>query len=78
MTTNYEQLDWSPLTWALLQGGMALVAVFCMGLAVLMAFRASQATAPAPAATEPPATELPVTELPSAEAPARGRHVAAA
>ncbi|MDN4174200.1 hypothetical protein QWY28_14650 [Nocardioides sp. SOB77] len=56
MTTNYEQLDWSPTTWALLQGGMALMAVICMGLAVLLAFRASQATKPATTVTELPAT----------------------
>lgn len=49
MTTNYAQLDWSPVTWALFLGGTATAAVVCMSLAVLMAFRAGQATSVRPA-----------------------------
>lgn len=52
--TNYEQLDWSPVTWALLLGGMAMAAVICMSLAVVMAYRASQATRPQTTAAQDP------------------------
>ncbi|MEV7431479.1 hypothetical protein AB0N29_17830 [Nocardioides sp. NPDC092400] len=75
MTTNYAQLDWSPVTWALFLGGMATAAVVCMSLAVLMAFRASQATSVRPAVAAVPTPE----HAPAAPAaPAAVEHATAA
>ena len=54
MTTNYEQLDWSPATWALLQAGMALMVLICMSVSVLLMLRASQASRPTAVVTELP------------------------
>lgn len=74
--TNYEQLDWSPITWALLLGGMAMTAVLLFSLAIFLSFRASQATRPAPAAV--PAPEVAEPTAPTAPTRTTPRHAAAA
>ena len=63
---QYEQLDWSPTTWALLQLGMVLFTVAVIGLFVWMVHRAGQATAPVRAVEPEAAAELEPSPAPSA------------
>jgi hypothetical protein len=55
---QYEQLGWSPTTWALLQLGMVLFTVAVIGLFVWMVHRAGEATGPVRTVRPEPAAEL--------------------
>lgn len=65
---QYEQLGWSPTTWALLQLGMVLFTVAVIGLFVWMVHRAGQATAPVRAREAEPVPGLAVPDGPKAVA----------